>query len=76
MVWTYGDLPKENLSTETEGKVVEVQRSGRVVEHWTFGRRDRFKTTCGRVSDFLVEETGVQNHLLSFQNLGNFVHPI
>ena len=34
-----------------------------------------FKTTCGRASDFSVEGTGVQNHLLPFQNLGKFVHP-
>ena len=34
-----------------------------------------FKTTCGRASDFSVEGTWVQNHLLPFQNLGNFVHP-
>ena len=49
---------------------------------WSSGRasdfRSRgpgFKTTCGRASDFSVEGTGVQNHLLPFQNLGNFVHP-
>ena len=35
-----------------------------------------FKTTGDRASDFSVEGTGVQNHLLlPFQNLGNFVHP-
>ncbi|KAI0227511.1 hypothetical protein LSAT2_022035 [Lamellibrachia satsuma] len=34
-----------------------------------------FKTTCGRASDFSVEGTGVQNRLLPFRNLGNFVHP-
>ena len=28
-----------------------------------------------RASDFSVEGIRVQNHLLSFQNLGNFVHP-
>ena len=49
---------------------------------WSSGRasdfRSRgpgFKTTCGRASDFSVEGTGVQNHLLPFQNLGKFVHP-
>ena len=34
-----------------------------------------FKTTCGRAWDFSVKGTRVQNHLLPFRNLGNFVHP-
>ena len=35
------------------------------------------KTTCDRATDFSVEKTGIQNHLLlfRFENLGNFVHP-
>ena len=51
------------------------KEDGAVVEHRPFGRGDGFKTTCGRASDFSVEETGVQNHLMPFRRLGNFVHP-
>ena len=53
-----------------------------LITRWSSGtasdfrsRGPGFKTTCGRVSDFSVEGTGVQNHLLPFQNLGKFVHP-
>ena len=34
-----------------------------------------FKTTCGKASDFRSRGPGFNNHLLPFQNLGNFVHP-
>ena len=49
----------------------EMGCGGRVVEHQ---RGPGFKTTCGRASDFSVEGTWVQNHLLPFRNLGNFVN--
>ena len=66
------------------GRVVQRRTFGRgdrgskppVAERRTFrSRGPGFKTTCGRASDFSVEGTGVQNHLLPFQNLGKFVHP-
>ena len=68
----------------SSGRVVERRTFGRrdrgskppVAEHRTFHSKGQgFKTACGRASDFSVEWTGVQNHLLPFQNLGNFVLP-
>ena len=59
----------------------------RVIYHaswarWSSGRASDFRlkepgfrTTCGRASDFSVEGTEFQNHLMPVQNLGNFVHP-
>ena len=77
-------LSCHQLAVELPGCYQHYQQWGAVVggARWSSGtaldfrsRGPGFKTTCGRASDFSVEGTGVQNHLLPFQNLGKFVHP-
>ena len=56
---------KQSLGAQPkEGKISRTQNQQFCEVRWS----------SGRASEFSVKGTGVQNHLLPFRNLGNFVH--